>query len=45
MGDLAAFPIKIAGAAVEAIKVPEPIRKAQKTRLEMGDAGRSGSLL
>ena len=45
MGNLAAFPMKIAGAAAEVIKLPEPIHKVPKTRLELGDSACSGSLL
>lgn len=42
MGDLAAFPIQIAGAAVEVIKLPELIHQVKKARLEVG---RSGEIL
>ena len=45
MGDLAAFPIKIAGAAVEVIKLPGFIWKVKKSRLELGVNANSGDVL
>lgn len=45
MGDLVAFPIKIAGAAVAAIKLPELSGKVKKTRPEMGEYTCSGDFL
>lgn len=45
MGDLAAFPTKIAGAAVEVIKLPELIHKVKKIGLEMGESACSGDFL
>lgn len=45
MGDLVAFPIKIAGTAVAAIKLPELIRKVKKTRPEMGECTCAGDFL
>lgn len=45
MGDLVAFPIKIAGEAAAAIKLPELIQKVKKTRPEMGEHTCSGDFL